>query len=202
MNDKKNRFYADIAAFTYQLKNAIVRRTKENDQDYYVNAGGNHQRGVEAQLSYEIVPIVNGIVKSVLLQSAITISNFRFSNYQIGTADFSNNLLTGVPKSNFSNCIEAKFNHSGSLSFNYQHTSKIPLNDSNSAFSDAYDIVQGKINWQKKINKNTILNFTAGADNILNQDYSLGNDLNAFGGRFYNAAPKRNYFFGIGVQIK
>lgn len=202
MNDKKNRFYADIAAFTYQLKNAIVRRTKENDQDYYVNAGGNHQRGVEAQLSYEIVPIVNGIVKSVLLQSAITISNFRFSNYQIGTADFSNNLLTGVPKSNFSNSIEAKFNHSVSLSFNYQHTSKIPLNDSNSAFSDAYDIVQGKINWQKKINKNTILNFTAGADNILNQDYSLGNDLNAFGGRFYNAAPKRNYFFGIGVQIK
>ncbi len=30
----------------------------------------------------------------------------------------------------------------------------------------------------------------AGADNLLNQSYSLGNDLNAVGNRYYNLAPE------------
>jgi iron complex outermembrane receptor protein len=40
-----------------------------------------------------------------------------------------------------------------------------------------------------------------GADNLLNKTYSLGNDLNAFGGRFFNPAPKRNYFLGAKIEL-
>jgi iron complex outermembrane receptor protein len=32
---------------------------------------------------------------------------------------------------------------------------------------------------------------------LLDEKYSLGNDLNAFGGRYFNAAPERNYFGGV-----
>ncbi|MDZ7647700.1 MAG: hypothetical protein U5K54_11265 [Cytophagales bacterium] len=42
----------------------------------------------------------------------------------------------------------------------------------------------------------------AGADNLLDQTYSLGNDLNAFGGRYFNAAPARNYYAGIRLDFK
>ena len=40
----------------------------------------------------------------------------------------------------------------------------------------------------------------AGADNLLDQKYSLGNDINAFGGRYYNVAPGRNYWVSLLVQ--
>jgi len=30
--------------------------------------------------------------------------------------------------------------------------------------------------------------------------YSLGNDINAFGGRYYNAAPGANYSAGISIR--
>jgi iron complex outermembrane receptor protein len=40
-----------------------------------------------------------------------------------------------------------------------------------------------------------------GVDNLLDQDYSLGNDLNAPGGRYYNAAPGRNYYLGFNVRF-
>jgi iron complex outermembrane receptor protein len=31
--------------------------------------------------------------------------------------------------------------------------------------------------------------------------YSLGNDINAFGRRYYNPAPERNYFAGLRVSF-
>jgi len=45
------------------------------------------------------------------------------------------------------------------------------------------------------------MNIFAGADNLLNQSYSLGNDLNAVGNRYYNPAPGRNYFGGISLLL-
>ncbi len=45
--------------------------------------------------------------------------------------------------------------------------------------------------------KQAKLNIFCGIDNLLNQNYSLGNDINAFGGRYYNPAPSRNYYAGI-----
>jgi iron complex outermembrane receptor protein len=38
--------------------------------------------------------------------------------------------------------------------------------------------------------------FIAG-DNLLNASYSLGNDLNAFGRRYFNPAPLRNWVGGV-----
>ena len=45
------------------------------------------------------------------------------------------------------------------------------------------------------------LNFFAGVDNALNAKYSLGNDINAAGGRYYNAAATANYFIGLSVNF-
>jgi iron complex outermembrane receptor protein len=39
-----------------------------------------------------------------------------------------------------------------------------------------------------------------GVDNLLDTKYGLGNDLNAAGGRYYNAAPRRNYYLSLLVQ--
>jgi len=42
----------------------------------------------------------------------------------------------------------------------------------------------------------------AGVDNLFDVTYSLGNDINATGGRYYNAAPARNYFGGASFQYR
>jgi iron complex outermembrane receptor protein len=39
----------------------------------------------------------------------------------------------------------------------------------------------------------------AGIDNALDEKYSLGNDLNAIGGRYYNAAPSINFYSGVKI---
>ncbi|MCH5683606.1 hypothetical protein LWM68_04585 [Niabella sp. W65] len=45
------------------------------------------------------------------------------------------------------------------------------------------------------------INLYAGADNLLNENYSLGNDINAVSGRYYNAAPRRNYYAGAAFSL-
>ena len=51
------------------------------------------------------------------------------------------------------------------------------------------------------IKKSLKVNFYAGVDNLLNEQYSLGNDINAAAGRYYNAAPAKNYFSGLALQL-
>jgi iron complex outermembrane receptor protein len=46
------------------------------------------------------------------------------------------------------------------------------------------------------------LELYSGVDNLLDESYSLGNDLNAFGGRFFQPAPGRNWYGGLKVGFR
>jgi iron complex outermembrane receptor protein len=79
------------------------------------------------------------------------------------------------------------------------------LNDANSIFASAFDILQGKIGWKKQLNIISV-EIYAGIDNALNERYSLGNDINAFppnspNSRYYNPSALRNYFGGVIVSF-
>jgi iron complex outermembrane receptor protein len=50
--------------------------------------------------------------------------------------------------------------------------------------------------------KQNILQFYIGGDNLLNQSYSLGNDINAVGNRFFNPAAKRNGYIGFRISFQ
>jgi iron complex outermembrane receptor protein len=74
------------------------------------------------------------------------------------------------------------------------------LNDANAVYAGAYHLVEAKAGWEHRFNK-TRLGIYAGVDNLLNQKYSLGDDLNAIGGRYFNAAAPRNYYVGLNVSF-
>jgi len=80
--------------------------------------------------------------------------------------------------------------------------SKIFLNDANSATAKPYQLIGARIGFEFRVHSKAKLNLYTGVDNILDQTYSLGNDINAAAGRYYNAAPARNYYFGLGFSFK
>jgi iron complex outermembrane receptor protein len=61
--------------------------------------------------------------------------------------------------------------------------------------------LQAKIGWKRQLRSSLGLELFAGADNLLNEQYSLGNDINAFGKRYYNPSPINNYFGGLIVNF-
>ncbi|MES2559396.1 MAG: hypothetical protein V4590_06625 [Bacteroidota bacterium] len=74
------------------------------------------------------------------------------------------------------------------------------MNDTNSTYADSYHLIQLK-GGRKLILFHSAIELFAGCDNLLNRLYSLGNDLNTAGGRYYNAALLRNYFVGLSAAF-
>ncbi|MEJ6982156.1 TonB-dependent receptor [Pedobacter sp. P351] len=196
-----NRVYFDNVVFHYKLKDAIVRRVNSADTEYFVNAGGTKQTGLETQLNAWVVPLKNsGWMRGAKFSESYSWSRFKFESYIVNSSDFSGNKLTGVPRHNLVSSVNLYFPLNLNLYLQHAYVSSMPLNDANTQFADKYHLLQAKLSVQKKVNAYIIKVF-AGADNIFNSKYSLGHDLNAFGARFYNPAPPRNFYGGIITQF-
>ena len=203
VRDKNDRVWWDVAVFYYRLQQAIVRQTNDFGQEYFINAGGTNQRGLESQLTVNLIPENNFyILQTLKLNSSYTYSYFRFSNYKNLANNYDGNFITGVPQHVSTTGISATIIYDVSFFAQYNYTSRMPLNDANTDYATAYQIVQLKASRTTGLNRNINLNFFAGVDNLLNEKYSLGPDLNAVGSRYYNPAPGINYYCGISFYWK
>ncbi len=191
----------DLAIYNYNMDNGIVRRLNEAGVEYYANAGEMHQKGVELSF-WSYWNISDNFLKSIQFNTAFSYNHYRFGNYSNGTNDYSNNKITSVPDWTLTNSLIFNFDKQIQLNVYHNHTAEIPLDDANIVFADKYDLVQAKLNWTTPLSKlATTLKLFVGVDNLLNQIYSLGNDINAFGGRYFNAASPRNMYFGVKLSF-
>ncbi|SDL22116.1 iron complex outermembrane recepter protein [Pedobacter sp. ok626] len=197
-----NRLFIDVAGFYYNLKSAIVRRLDENNAEYFINAGGTRQWGLESTVAFWVIPVnASNFIQGLQLRSAYTLSHFKFDKYKDKTIDFSGNDLTGVPKTMVVSSIDVQLPKACYVFLQHNFTSQIPLNDANTVYAKKYHLLQVKIGYKNlRIGRVPVEIFT-GADNLLNENYSLGNDLNALGGRYFNAAAKRNFYGGLAVRL-
>lgn len=190
-----NKIYLDVNGFFYNLKNTIVQRRDAGGGNYFINAGKTKQHGVEALFNYRDF-FKNSTVTSSRFWLAYTLNDFHYKDFVQLANNYSGNKLPSVPQHSISSGLTLSFTKL-SATVSYLFNSKIALNDANSQYARAYHLLGSKISYSTGW-KNVIQLF-AGADNLLNQTYSLGNDINGFGGRYYNTAPKRNFYFGINL---
>ncbi|SKB88775.1 iron complex outermembrane recepter protein [Parapedobacter luteus] len=195
------RAFVDGSLFYYRMDDAIIRQLRETGAEFFDNAGEVDQRGAElSAVLWAVEPRYQGGLRGLQVGTNLTLSRFRFGDYRVGDDNFTGNKLTGVPASTVVSSILAQFplGISGYIMHNY--TASIPLNDANTVFADAYHLLQAKVSWDTALNRKLRFQVFVGGDNLLNQKYSLGNDINAFGGRFFNAAPTRNFYGGIALR--
>ncbi len=199
INNYKQTIFLDFSAFYYRMNNAIVKRINDSSEDYFLNAGGTKQKGIELQLHTTLFQS-KAFLQKIYWTSAATLSDFRFTDYIIGTNDYSGNILTGVPKESLTNGLNFDLKHNLSVFIQHQYNGKTSLNDAETIFADAYHLIQMRLNWKKNFGK-SLLNFYAGTDNLLDETYSLGNDINAFGNRYFNPAANRSFFAGANIKF-
>ncbi|QHS55512.1 TonB-dependent receptor [Mucilaginibacter sp. 14171R-50] len=192
----------DASVFYYKLNKSIVRRLNPDETEYYINAGGTNQPGFElAFTDWLIRSNTNRFIRGLQFNTSLTLSRFKFRDYNVAGANYSGNRLTGVPREVIVSSLQTLFPQNFALFVQHNYTSSIPLNDANTVYAGKYHLLQAKASWQHRIGRKTRFELYAGADNLLNQKYSLGNDLNAVGNRYYNPSPPRNYFFGVNVNL-
>ena len=198
----KNKVYTEVTFYTTQIKNLLVARRTAEDQFVGINAGSSSHSGVEFLFNYkllektqlQITPYLSGAV-----------NNFKFKEFLDGDADYSGNQLTGVPETQFNIGVDVNTKNGLSLNTSFRTMGKIPLNDSNTKYSERYSLLDIKTTYVFMILKILKTELNAGINNTLDTKYTANILPNAVG--FGTAAPRYfypgnpvNYYGGFSVS--
>lgn len=199
MSLMNGRLSIDASGFHYLLRDGIISQVDNTGNTFFVNSGKIRQLGLEFTGSFTLLPYNrnNLFFKKIQWNNSYTYSHFKYDNYKTNNADYSGNRVVGVPRHVLVNNMRFDLPSNIYLFMQHNYTGRIALDDANTTFANSYHLLStrigitldGEFYWPATI-------YLAG-DNLLNQKYSLGNDLNAFGKRYYNAAPTVNFQIGM-----
>lgn len=188
------RLYTELSIYRMEIKDLLVAKRVGDDQYVGVNAGKTVHEGIEITLNHN-VPI-NTFFK---INSYISGSfgNYKFKEFIDNGNDFSGNKLTGVP----ANKINAGLTLNTILgiywSGDFQFVDKIPLNDTNSAYTNAYHLINLKTGYRFEILPKLNMHLAAGINNTTNEKYASLILPNAVG---IGSALPRYYYPGLPIN--
>ena len=205
-----NRLRYELNLFDMEARETIVSSSTDQGTVVFRNIGNTRQRGLEVAMSGWLWQQLR--VRSVVYRNAANkmptqeptglrawasyaYNDFRFGSYPRGSQDLRGNRLTGTTP----HTLSAGLNFSERLGFylspNLSHQARVTLNDINTETAAGYWVFGARGGWRRTLGRFSA-NVYAGLDNAIDRSYSLGNDLNAFGNRFFQPAPGRNWYSG------
>ncbi len=190
----------DVSFYYFQLQNAIIRRNNAAGAEYFVNAGNTVEKGIEIFLQYQKRFASSSFIQSCTINNSYSYQPYYFSNYVQGSNNYSGNSVTGVPKHIWVMGLALAFKHQFSFNINLNNTSSIALNDANDEFSNSYHLLQARLEKAFSLKKLKGSFYVIG-DNLLNEQYSLGNDINAAARRYYNPSATINGSIGCKIEL-
>ena len=198
----KNRLYGDLSIYLLKVADLLVSRRAENEELFAINAGKTNHLGIEGNLNYTIY---NSKPLNITGFSNYSIYQYYFDNFVDNDTNFSGNKLTGIPSGVFNSGIIMKTILGIYGNISYQYVGRIPSNDSNSVYNNAYQLVNAQLGFQLEPYKKLNLKAFVGINNILNTKYVSQLQVNAsgFGGnapRYYYAGNPENYYGGINLS--
>ncbi len=193
-----NQLDVTVALYDFSLDQTIVIQRDATGADHFINAGATTQQGAEVMVGWS--PTISGDKISMLrIWTSYTYNHYRFKDYVNDGKNYSGNELTGVAPAIVAMGVDIQFKNKFYVNMTGNYSDRLPLNDANTDFAREYFLLGSRLGY--KISGKLPLEFFLGIDNAFDQKYSLGNDLNAVGGRYYNAAPGRNYYGGISMRV-
>ncbi|WP_163399633.1 TonB-dependent receptor [Flavobacterium fluviatile] len=161
--------YTEFAAYRMEIKDLLVAKRIGDDQYEGVNAGKTLHEGIEITLKH------NWQMNSFLnLNSYIggSVGKYEFKEFLDNGNDYSGNKLTGVPSNKINAGLVFNTRLGIYLNADYQFVDELPMNDSNSAFSDSYSVINFKTGYRFEILQNLNTNLAFGINNLTNEKYA------------------------------
>jgi iron complex outermembrane receptor protein len=195
-----NRLQFDLNTFYFRLKNMIVQRIDTAGVYYYVNAGSTKQQGIEANVQYQVINNPNWFLNKLKAWISYTNHDFHYKDFQQVKTDFSGKQLPGVAPATVVAGLDLSAGKGWYSNITYTYSDAIALNDANTDIAGSYNLLGMRAGCKNIKLAGLKLEIFGGVENMFNTKYSLGNDINAAAGRYYNAAPGINYYAGIAIH--
>ena len=189
------RLRYSVAAFFIQVSSELVPYEIAGfpDREFFRNAGRSDRWGAELYL--RATPVAG-----LTFTGSYTWQRFTYDQYQANGEDFSGNALPGLPA------------HLGYLELSYQARGGFYArawtrlvgsqyaDDANQTLVESYTVVNLRTGWVISLKQMEIEPYL-GLNNLMDVVYPGNVRINAFGGRFFEGAPPRNYFGGLRVGL-
>ncbi|HYQ58028.1 MAG TPA: TonB-dependent receptor [Draconibacterium sp.] len=198
-----NRLNLSASYYRIYIDNLLVAHRTGEDAYVGVNAGQSVHPGFEAEFTW--ITISHNRAPLLTMQGSVTLANYHFNEFKNLGVDYSGKQLPGTTKETFS--LGAIFSPLKNLSVNawYRFNGKMPVNDANSNFSEAFGLTSAEVRYQAKTG---IINFDirAGAQNIFDVRYASMLAVNApsFNGnapRYYYPGNPRNFYVSLLIGL-
>ncbi len=193
LNFKSESTNFSIIGFIVSTKNDLIpyEVAEFPGRTFYKNAGKTLRRGIEIDFNYRLS-------KKFSTSIIYNYTNFIYDEYLLDGLNLKGNYIPGIPTS-FGN-FELKYNNSKNISVIYSrnYRGNLYANDNNSEEISFFWRDDVSLSIPVKFGKN-YLDFFFGCNNMFNKLYADNIRINAFGNRYYEAAPGRIFFTGIKI---
>ena len=188
------RYRSELTAFYIDIEDALVpfELPTSPGRDFYSNAGESERVGIEAAFRLKLTDHLSADL-------SYTWSDFRYEDFDGTSGDFSGNRLPGIPE-HFGNIqLNYKRENGAFLRWNTRLVGSLYADDANTESVASYTVSDLRIGFERRCGAWSFAPFI-GINNVFDQAYSANIRINAFGGRYYEPAPKRNAYTGVRIR--
>jgi len=158
------------------------------DRDFYRNTGATSRKGIELFWEHQ-----KGPWEWVV---SYNYASLKFDDFVLGDKDLSGNQLPGVPIQQFTSSLQYNFSNGWGTVLQSQYNGKLYSDDANQTQVEDYFLTNFRL-W-KSFKK---LSFFGGVNNVFDKYYFDNIRINAFGKRYFEPAPLRNYYIGLNINF-
>lgn len=190
----QDRVSFEASAFHTRLENELIPFENADALTYYRNAGSSLRKGFEALVRAQPLDLVQG-------QVSYSYTNARFDEYTVDGTDLSGKKVPGLAPHQ----VQANLRVGPPLWFlegNVEYLDKVPVNDANDApFAASYTLFGVRVGANALQLGGFQVSPFAGVNNLFDKTYASSVTVNAFGGRYYEPGPGREFYVGGTVAV-
>ena len=158
-------------------------------KNFYRNVGSTSRTGLELSSQF--------FFDGGRLNLSYTLSKNKFKDFVVEGNNLSDNLIPGIPSQMLDLDIVFNLTRGRSLIISNRLIGERYADNENETLVSSFNLFNLK--YSKEILSNSEI--FIGANNVFNHEYFDNIRINAFGKRYYEPAPKRNFYFGINFSF-
>jgi iron complex outermembrane receptor protein len=188
------RLRYDVALFRVEVDDELVpfERPDQPERSFFRNAGRSTRNGLEVGLGVELLP---GLVAEL----AYTYSDFTYDRYQTPAGVFDGNEIPGIPRNQLFGEVSYRHPSGFFAAWDALYVDDFFADDANTVRSGAYWLSNLRVGHRFRLGRFAITPF-AGVNNLFDREYNGNVRINAARDRFFEPAPDRNVYGGLGVR--
>ena len=184
----------DVALFSTRVRDSLIAYENEAGQTYYRNAGKSRHEGIEASLGWQFTPAWR-------IDSALTLARYAFDDYSASGTDYDGNRIPGLPERTWVNQLSWQGLDERFATLETQYVGSMVADDANQVDIDDYWLVNLRAGDGWRLGGDTLLTGYVGVRNLFDRAHYANLIINATRERYFDTAPGRTFYAGLGVEF-